>query len=208
MTKRIGLICLIVMFAVLPVSGGMNKVSVTGFYALSAGKESVTLLGATTQGQGKSQAIGLKVQGTSIFSPHSDTGLSYKVAVSKTLLASVDGVSHDPIDDPLMWEFGVGGAYQIRPSLNMRIELGGSLDYSIQSQTDGGIQSAYNLFSITAYGEVNYAIQLNIFLNAGISISYPLGGTVRTKVGGTAISGDVNSSVCTFAPYVGVAFSY
>ncbi len=208
MKKRIGLICLIVMFAVLPVSGGMNKVSVTGFYALSAGKEAVTLLGVTTQGQRKSQAIGLKIQGTSIFSPYSDTGISYKVALSKTLLASFDGVSHDPIDDPLMWEFGVGGAYQIRPSLNMRIELGGGLDYSIQSQTEGGIQAAYNLFSITAYGEINYAIRFNIFLNAGISISYPLGGSVRTKVGGTTISGDVHSSVFSFAPYVGVAFSY
>ncbi|MCK9548172.1 MAG: hypothetical protein M0Q37_06630 [Sphaerochaeta sp.] len=186
----------------------MNKVSVTGFYALSTGKESVTLLGVTAEGQGKSQAIGLKVQGTSIFSPSSDTGLSYKVAVSKTLLASLDGVSHDPMDDPLIWELGVGGAYQIRPSFNMRIEIGGGLDYLIQSQTEGGIQSTYNLFSITAYGEVNYAIQLHIFLNAGISISYPLGGAVRTRVGGTTISGDVNSSIFTLAPYVGVAFSY
>ncbi len=208
MTKRIGLICLIVMFAVLPLSGGMNKVSVTGFYALSSGKESVTLLGVTAEGQGKSQAIGLKVQGTSIFSPSRDTGLSYKVAVSKTLLVSLDGVSHDPMNDPLLWELGVGVAHQIRPSLNMRIEIGGGLDYLIQSQTEGGIQSTYNLFSITTYAEVNYAIQLHIFLNAGISISYPLGGTVRTRVGETTISGDVNSSIFTFAPYVGVAFSY
>lgn len=208
MTKRFRLICLIVMLGALPLSGGTSKVSVTGFYALSSGKESVTLLGVPAEGEAKAHAIGLKVQGTSVFSPFSDVGLSYKAALSKTLLASVDGVSHDPIDDPLMLVVGVGGAYQIRPSLNMRIELGGGLDYSIQSQTESGVQTTYNMCSVTTYAEFNYAIRFNIFLNVGISISYPLGGTVRTKGGGTTTTGDVNSSVFTFAPYVGVAFSY
>jgi hypothetical protein len=47
-----------------------------------------------------------------------------------------------------------------------------------------------------------------MFLNAGASISYPLGGTVSGSVGGVTLSGDISSTVLTIAPYVGFTFAY
>jgi len=151
----------------------------------------------------------IKVHGTSFFSPKSNLGLSYKASGAKTLSASVGGVEYDPKDDPLMWKVGAFAAYQIPTSKAMFVELGVGAEFSSQSVTDSGVTLTVTEFSVAAYGEINYSFKTNtMFLNAGVSISYPLGGTVSGSVGGVTFSGDISSTVLTIAPYVGFTFAY
>ena len=125
------------------------------------------------------------MHGTSFFSPKSNLGLSYKASGAKTLSASIDGVEYDPKDDPLMWKAGAFAAYQIPTSSAMFAELGVGAEFSSQSVTDSGVTLTVTEFSVAAYGEINYSFKTNnMFLNAGVSISYPLGGTVSGSVGG------------------------
>lgn len=209
MKKRIGLICLAILISTLPVFAGVNKVSVAASYAMSKGKESVTILGVTTESQGEMTAMGLKVQGTSFFSPMSDLGLSYKLGVLKTLSITVDGTTITDLSDvPLTWVAGVGAVYQIPATVDMFVELGVGADYSTQSQTVSGVTITNNLFSITAHAEINYAFNSDLFLNAGVAFSYPLSGTYSGSSGGITISGNFESSVSTFTPYVGLTFTY
>jgi hypothetical protein len=208
MKKSFGLVFLIVVLGLLPISAGVNKVSIAGLYSMSGGKESVTMLGITSEAETKSSGIGLKVQGTSFFSPASDIGISYKISAVKTLSASADSVSIDTADIPLIWGFGVGAAYQIPTSADMFVEVGAGVDYLVQSKTSGGVTSTVNLFAIAANAEINYAINNNLFFDAGIALNYPLGGSVSASGGGTTISGDFTSSVFTFSPYIGVSIAY
>ncbi len=222
MKKRIVLIGLIALLSsLLPLSAGVSKASVTGFYGLvkaTGDPDSVSLEGEPPFTQ-TTHTIGIKVQGTSFFSPTSNFGLSYKTAVSKALQSSVetaDGVSldldFDPADSPLVWEFGVGGAYQIPISLGLIFELGAGFDYLIQSANDsetlGSVTITVDMFSIDAYAEINVALSPNFFLNAGFSIRYIFKSTLRTRIFGTDLSADLDRTAFILAPYVGVAFSY
>ncbi len=90
----------------------------------------------------------------------------------------------------------------------MFAELGVGAEFSSQSVTDSGVTLTVTEFSVAAYGEINYFFNTNMFLNAGVSVSYPLGGTVSGSSGGVTLSGDVSSTVFTIAPYVGITFAY
>lgn len=208
MRKKIGLMCLVILITVVPVFAGVNKASVAATYSLSGGKVSVTSGGVTAEVEGKETAFGIKAQGTSFFSQKSNVGLSYKLGFQKLLSSKVEGVSQDVDDEPLTWIFGVGAAYQIPATKTMFVELGAGADYSTQSETTSGVTTAISSFSIAAHAEINYAFNSNIFLNAGVGLSYPLGGTVKLSSGGSSVSQDYDSSMFTFAPYVGVTFAY
>ncbi len=209
MKKRVGLMSIMVILALLPVFAGVNKMSVGISYAMASGTETLTFLGVTGESKSESSAIEVKVQGTSFFSPSSNLGLSYKASGAKALSVTIDGVEYDPKDDPLMWKAGAFAAYQIPTSSAMFAELGVGAEFSSQSVTDSGVTLTVTEFSVAAYGEINYSFKTNnMFLNAGVSISYPLGGTVSGSVGGVTLSGDISSTVLTIAPYVGFTFAY
>jgi len=105
-----------------------------------------------------------------------------------------------------MWKAGAYAAYQIPASKAMFVELGVGAEFSSFSITYSGATLKATEFSVAAYGEINYSFKTNnMFLNAGVSISYPLGGTVSGSVG---VSGDISSTVLTIAPYVGFTFAY
>lgn len=107
-----------------------------------------------------------------------------------------------------MWKVGAFAAYQIPTSKAMFVELGVGAEFSSFSITYSGATLKATEFSVAAYGEINYSFKTNMFLNAGASISYPLGGTVSGSVGGVTLSGDISSTVLTIAPYVGFTFAY
>ncbi len=208
MKKRVGLMSIMVILALLPVFAGVNKMSVGISYAMASGTETLTFLGVTGESKSESSAVEVKVQGTSFFSPSSNLGLSYKASGAKALSVTIDGVEYDPKDDPLMWKAGAFAAYQIPTSSAMFAELGVGAEFSSQSVTDSGVTLTVTEFSVAAYGEINYFFNTNMFLNAGVSVSYPLGGTVSGSSGGVTLSGDVSSTVFTIAPYVGITFAY
>ena len=208
MKKRVGLMSIMVILALLPVFAGVNKMSVGISYAMASGTETLTFLGVTGESKSESSAIEVKVQGTSFFSPSSNLGLSYKASGAKALSVTIDGVEYDPKDDPLIWKAGAFAVYQIPTSSAMFAELGVGAEFSSQSVTDSGVTLTVTEFSVAAYGEINYFFNTNMFLNAGVSISYPLGGTVSGSSGGVTLSGDVSSTVFTIAPYVGITFAY
>ncbi|MDY0303962.1 MAG: hypothetical protein RBQ65_04830 [Sphaerochaeta sp.] len=206
MRKRIGLMCLVILITVVPVFAGVNKASVAATYALSGGKKSVA--GITPETERKETAFGVKAQGTSFFSQKSNVGLSYKLGFLKPLTETVGSVKKDIDDGPLTWLFGVGAAYQIPATKTMFVELGAGADYSTNSTTSSITTTTISIFSIAAHAEINYAFNSNIFLNAGVGLSYPLGGTVKLSSGGSSVSQDYDSSMFMFAPYVGVTFAY
>lgn len=208
MKKRVGLMSIMVILALLPVFAGVNKMSVGISYAMASGTETLTFLGVTGESKSESSAVEVKVQGTSFFSPSSNLGLSYKASGAKALSVTIDGVEYDPKDDPLIWKAGAFAAYQIPTSSAMFAELGVGAEFSSQSVTDSGVTLTVTEFSVAAYGEINYFFNTNMFLNAGVSVSYPLGGTVSGSSGGVTFSGDVSSTVFTIAPYVGITFAY
>lgn len=206
MMKKISLIGLIIIVGMLPIFAGVNKINCIMFGAWSEGNVS---LPSNVEISKKSNAIGLMLQGTIFFSridgqPVSDIGFSTKLGVSTNMTASVDGILPDAEENSLIWEIGIGGAYQINPLPDMLIEMGAGLNYSSPSETFSGETTTYKIFSIGAYGEIDYAFSTDFFLSFGISISYPLGGIANVSKGGKTISsGPFKSSVFTFAPYFG-----
>lgn len=197
----------------LPVSGGVNKVSVGFFNARSKGNVSLPFM-ESSESEREYNALGVKARGTSFFASNdkgmvSNIGLSYMAAFSNYITAYIDGDPYVNPENTLLWDFGVGAAYQIHPLRDMLIEMGAGLEYSIRSEVLSSIKTTYHIFSIGAYAELAYVVGSQLILCAGISISYPLGGSASVSSGDTTISkGSFQSNIFTFAPFVGYVFSY
>jgi len=204
MNKRIAMAGLIILLALFPLAAAVGTVSVTGLYTLSSGTETLT----SFDYESKASDIAVKVQGTSYFSQTSPFGLSYMASGSKRLSASMNGVSNDPGDEPWAWAFGVGGTVRIRKGTEMSFEVGAGVEYSIASRQVLGTLIDLRQAAATGYGQVNYELLHHILLSTGVSVRYPLWGESRSQVGGITVLGAFDSTVLSFAPYVGLSFEY
>ncbi len=207
MNKRVVMIGLFVLLASLSLSGGIGTVTVTGFYTMAAGTETY-YIGAPFESESKFNDFGVKVQGTSFFSPTSPFGLSYAASASKTLSSTMNGTAYDATSDPWAWAFGGGVTFRISKSSEMYFEVGAGVEYAFRAKTMGGSSIDIRQLSATGQALINYALLGNIFLSTGVSVSYPLWGENRLPVGGLTALGEYTSTVVTFAPSVGFSVAY
>jgi hypothetical protein len=207
MNKRVVMIVLFAILASLSLSAGIGTVTVTGFYTMATGTETY-YIGAPFESESKFNDVGVKVQGTSFFSPASPFGLSYMASASKTLSSTMNGVAYDATADPWTWAFGGGAAFRISKSSEMYFEVGAGVEYAFRIKTLGGSTVDIRQLSATGHAHINYALLHNIFLSTGVSVSYPLWGENRVPVGGLTALGDYTSTVITIAPSVGLSFTY
>lgn len=203
MEKRICFISLLFLISLVPVSAGVNKVSLAAAYVVTQGEDALSILGTSSKAEGKWISLGLTIQGTSFFSRRSDTGIFYKTS----LIAPIDFLPErndkDFNEDALIWDLGAGVALQ-----EDVLEIGAGLEYSLQITTDEKVTKTVHTFAIGLYAEMNFYMDSKSCLIAGISLSFPLFKTMSANGSGIKAPGKYDFLLVTYAPYVGVSYTY
>ena len=66
----------------------------------------------------------------------------------------------------------------------------------------------FDTFSLSAYAEVNIAIQPAMYFTAGVHGLMPVYSNVTANVGSTNLDAEVDGVSLAFAPYVCVSYAY
>ncbi|MCK9548385.1 MAG: hypothetical protein M0Q37_07740 [Sphaerochaeta sp.] len=202
MSKKSPLVLLIMLAILTPAFGAIDKVSVGGTYAM----ETITRGESTVEE--KITSAGVVVNGSSYFSPLNDIGMKYWLGVRKSLTWTEGNTTLDVTDVPWYMDAGVAVAYQAPVNLDLFLEAGAGFQYSLQSASEFGITVELGTFYLNAFFELNYALQSNLFLSAGVLAGYPLYIDGSIKVGSYTWSGNESAKGIYIAPYAAISFAY
>ena len=208
MKKRICFISLLLLISLVPVSAGVNRVSLATSYIVTQGEDALSILGTTSKAEGKWHSVGLTLQGTTLFSHWSDAGIFYKTSLITPFGFNSERSTKNFNEDALIWDLGAGAAYQME-FIDGFAEIGAGLDYSLQVSDDEKVTKTAHAFAVGLYAELNmYMNSESVTLFAGISLSFPLIRTMSAKGSGITAPGTYYFQLVTYAPYFGFSYTY
>lgn len=209
--KKLNLVVLcIVLFSVLPVFGGVGKLSFGSFYDFQR-IDSVIVEDVQLNTDFKSGSLGWYVKGTTFFSPSGNLGLSYMVRSGKTVTMESGDSQVELEDEPMLWDFSVGAAFQQPITQKMILELAAMLMYESDSEVLFASESSrvdVSMLSITALAELNYRLGDRVLLTTGLQASIPLSTTIGLSIGNTTLSQQYKVKGMTFTPSIGVSLAF
>ena len=148
------------------------------------------------------------VKGSSYFDLNSTLGVNYMVRVGKVLEYTEDGVVQDVDDMDLTWDVGVGISYQMPVAYQTLFEAGVGIQYANTKQERGVLKLEFDTFSLSAYAEVNIAIQPAMYFTAGVHGLMPVYSNVTATNSGASVDAKVEGLSLALAPYVGISYAY
>jgi len=202
MSKKTTLALLIMLAVLTQAFGAIDKISIGGTYAME------TITRGNSSVEEKMTSAGVVVHGSSYFSPTSDVGAKYWLAIRKPLTWTEDNNSLDVTDVPIYVDAGAAVAYQVPVNHEIFLETGAGFQYSLQSTTESLITVQLGTFYLSAFAELNYAVQSNFFLCAGVVAGIPLYIDGSIKIGGYTWSETGSAKGVYIAPYAAVSFVY
>lgn len=209
MKKTIALGLILLALCALPAFSGVNMGTVAGYYGIKTSETTLTVSGVEWPAvEGEEVSAGLLVKGSSYFDLNSTLGINYMVRVGKVLEYTKDGTAQDVDDMDLTWDVGVGISYQMPVAYQTLFEAGVGIQYANTKDGGGPYEFEFDTFSLSAYAEVNIAIQPAMYFTAGVHGLMPVYSHVTATMSGSSIDTEVTGSTLAFAPYVGVSYAY
>ncbi|MFA6733308.1 MAG: hypothetical protein WCS07_11255, partial [Sphaerochaeta sp.] len=197
----------------LPAFSGVNMGTVAGYYGIKTSETTLTVSGVEWPAvEGEEVSAGMLVKGSSYFDLNSTLGVNYMVRVGKVLEYTQNGTAQDVDDMDLTWDVGVGISYQMPVAYQTLFEAGVGIQYTNTKNEipTGGtpIDLEFDTFSLSAYAEVNIAIQPAMYFTAGVHGLMPVYSNVTANMGSVSLDSEVTGSTLAFAPYVGISYAY
>lgn len=209
MKKTIALGLILLALCALPAFSGVNMGTVAGYYGIKTSETILTLGGIEYPTlEGEEVSAGLMVKGSSYFDLNSTLGVNYMVRVGKVLEYTEDGVVQDVDDMDLTWDVGVGISYQMPVAYQTLFEAGVGIQYANTKQERGVLKLEFDTFSLSAYAEVNIAIQPAMYFTAGVHGLMPVYSNVTATNSGASVDAKVEGLSLALAPYVGISYAY
>ena len=212
MKKTIALGLILLALCALPAFSGVNMGTVAGYYGIEASETTLTISGTDYDSEGEKISAGMLVKGSSYFDLNSTLGVNYMVRVGKVLEYTQNGTAQDVDDMDLTWDVGVGISYQMPVAYQTLFEAGVGIQYTNTKNEipTGGtpIDLEFDTFSLSAYAEVNIAIQPAMYFTAGVHGLMPVYSNVTATMASTNHDAEVSGSTLAFAPYVGISYAY
>jgi hypothetical protein len=184
--------------------------TVAGYYGIKSSETNLKIPTLFIDSDTKSEeiSVGMLVKGNSYFDLNSTLGINYMVRVGKVLEYTKNGTAQDVDDMDLTWDVGVGISYQMPVAYQTLFEAGVGIQYANTKDGGGGLELEFDTFSLSAYAEVNIAIQPAMYFTAGVHGLMPVYSNVTATMASTNHDAEVSGSTLAFAPYVGVSYAY
>jgi len=210
MKKTIALGLIMLALCALPVFSGVNMGMVAGYYGIKTSETNLKIpaLAINSDTEGEEVSAGLMVKGSSYFDLNSTLGINYMVRVGKVLEYTENGTAQSVDDMDLTWDIGVGISYQMPVAYQTLFEAGVGIQYTNTKDGGSGLELEFDTFSLSAYAEVNIAIQPAMYFTAGVHGLMPVYSNVTATFSGSPVDAKVEGLSLAFAPYVGISYAY
>ena len=210
MKKTIALGLILLALCALPAFSGVNMGTVAGYYSIKSSETNLKIptLFIDSDTKGEEISAGMLVKGSSYFDLNSTLGINYMVRVGKVLELTENNTAQDVDDMDLTWDVGVGISYQMPVAYQTLFEAGAGIQYANTKDGGSGLELEFDTFSLSAYAEVNIAIQPAMYFTAGVHGLMPVYSNVTATVASTNHDAEVDGVSLALAPYVGISYAY